>query len=730
MFSKLLEVMRSVLHFEHAAVLMGHDDGKLHPVAYTSPLFENTQWEPQKLFQRVFSGIPVAAFSIRVVAEWQNQPRELIDCTNSALHAPLRSGESPAMLVCTHSKPAFFSNEHVNIAGRFAPLAAQALITAEASELAFRQRLLKEEKKAIEERNTLLQEARDKALEASRMKSDFLANMSHEIRTPMNAIIGMTGLALQGEMGSKERNFVEKAHRSAESLLGIINDILDFSKIEAGKLDIEAIDFDLEEVLDNVSNLVGLKAEDKGLELLFRISPDIPRQLIGDPLRLSQVLINLGSNAVKFTDTGGEVVVEIAQKASDEQGILIQFSVRDNGIGMTEEQLSKLFQSFSQADTSTTRKYGGTGLGLAICKRLTEMMGGEIGVDSEYAQGSTFTFTVRLRQQADQRPAKKTAITDLSSLHALVVDDNATARQILVELLARLGIAVTQASSAAEAIAHLEQADSHSPSDIVLMDWRMPGMDGISAASAIQKNPKLRHVPTIVMVTAYGREEAQQAAQGLQLGGFLTKPVTSSTLLDTLLGALGHQTTRSGHADNRQEKLNKSSRQLRGAHLLLVEDNEFNQELAYELLTRHGIRVEIANNGQESLDALEQRHFDGVLMDCQMPLMDGYEATRLIRAQDRFKGLPVIAMTANAMVGDKEKVLAAGMNDHIAKPINVNDMFNTLAKWIKPAQPAEFDQAPCAEVQERQPPSQGLPEFQHIDAVRGAKGVGGSEQVY
>ncbi|NRR30180.1 response regulator [Oxalobacteraceae bacterium] len=529
--------------------------------------------------------------------------------------------------------------------------------------------------------------ARELAMEATKAKSDFLANMSHEIRTPMNAIIGMSHLALQTSLDKRQRNYIEKVHRAGENLLGIINDILDFSKIEAGKMTMETIDFRLEDVMDNLANLVGMNAEDKGLELLFNAAPDLPTALRGDPLRLGQVLINLGNNAVKFTDKG-EIVIGVEKTADDGTGagIELHFWVKDSGIGMSEEQCGKMFQSFIQADASTTRKYGGTGLGLAISKNLVALMQGRIWVESKLGEGSTFHFNARFDVQEVPHPRRMFRADELLGVRVLVVDDNATAREILSSMARSFGLEVDVALSGQEALRMVKQADHQKLYyDLVLMDWKMPVMDGVETIQQLRAEA-LEHVPMVIMVTAYGREEAMGSAEsrGVRLNSVLTKPVTPSSLLEAIGEALGKGELVVTRAVTTSEIHSDAMAQLAGTRLLLVEDNNMNQELALDLLRSANIEVVIANNGQEALDILGQDGgFDGVLMDCQMPVMDGYTATRELRKNPAFKDLPIIAMTANAMAGDREKVLEAGMWDHIAKPLNVGLMFSTIAKWLK-----------------------------------------------
>jgi len=536
----------------------------------------------------------------------------------------------------------------------------------------------------VSERTSELVEARKKAESASKAKSNFLAHMSHEVRTPMNAIIGLSQLMLKTQLNKRQRDFMEKVLSSSDVLLNTLNDVLDYSKIEANKLTLDYTPFDIRDVLRRVTNISAYKAQYKGVELLLDIDQKVPFQWIGDPIRLGQILINLASNAVKFTEQG-EVIIRVKLLEQHNQQSTLRFSVIDTGIGIEQERINLLFTPFMQMDSSITRKYGGTGLGLAISRQLTELMGGRIWVESQLNVGSQFHFTCKLTLNDSEKTPLMPFHNRLKGMRALVVDDNAMAREVLADILTSLGLEVTTVADGYAGIDELEKACSkQTPYDVVFLDWNIPGINGVETASKIERNVHITKPAAMLMVTAYDVDKFESDAHNVNIKKIISKPVDASCIHDNLVEIFFQEKTSRTCAQKRELNLNNSLdlSALRDKKVLIVDDSILNREVASEFLLDVGIQVSTANNGQQALDMINQYHYDLVLMDVQMPVMDGLTATKQLRKNPLHKQLPIIAMTAHASADDYRRSLDAGMNDHLNKPIDHQLLYLTVTRWI------------------------------------------------
>jgi signal transduction histidine kinase/CheY-like chemotaxis protein len=543
---------------------------------------------------------------------------------------------------------------------------------------------LTEQRTELLELTSQLNVAKGAAEVANKAKGEFLANMSHEIRTPMNAMLGLTYLLGKSNLSTRQVDYVRKIESSGKSLLGIVNDILDYSKVEAGKLELESVNFRLDELLHNLATTLSVNAQDKDLEILFSIDRDVPTELKGDPLRLQQVLINLTGNAIKFTEKG-EIILSVKTNQKSLSEIELCFAINDTGVGMTTQQIEGLFQAFSQADSSTTRRFGGTGLGLTISRRLVNLMGGDITVESSPGTGSEFKFTVVLALPKEPIAAPKAGLVTLpANLRMLVADDNTTAREIAASIGCSFGWKVSTVSSGADAVALTEQAlADHNQFEVALIDWKMPVLDGIETIRRIKAMAPEGLAPLCILLTAHTPDALKRLENHPDdlLDGFLVKPITASFLMDAVVSAAQKQSKSPVLSEEEEDELQN---RLAGRTILLVEDNPVNQDVTVEILKAAGAQVDIADNGQIAIEILRANatKYDAVLMDLQMPVMDGYAATAAIREIEELRKLPIIAMTADVLPADRDRSMSVGMNDFIGKPFELKHLFETLERWF------------------------------------------------
>jgi len=570
-------------------------------------------------------------------------------------------------------------------------------------------------------RTVALERARQEAETASRIKSEFLANMSHEIRTPLNAIIGMAGLARKKELSPDLENYIRIINKSARALLGTINDILDFSKIEAGRMEMESVDFRLSKVIGDVTSMFTEKAAEKGIEILVDISDTVPDVVCGDPMRLQQILVNLVSNAMKFTEKG-EIEIRAVRTEEDGSHCRLLFSVRDTGIGIPPDKRDSLFSAFTQADGSTSRRFGGTGLGLTICRKLVELMDGDIWVEGEEGKGSTFHFTAVLSLPDQKEDCTPDTVPDFAGKTVLLAEDNPSSRAVFKKMLESFGFSVAACQSGDEALKAAEEAAGF---DIVIVDWMMPGMDGITLARKLREKSATAASP-FLMITAFGRDEQRREARQAGIEHFLTKPIKRSDFYNAIVDIFSNSRPELFKVEE-----SRPDRSLAGRRVLVVEDNNINRQVAKEILRSYDIICDTADNGAEAVKAVQRQHYDAILMDIQMPEVDGHEATRLIRRIPGMYRLPIIALTAHATVEDRERCLASGMDDYITKPIDQEELMDCLRGWINGRDTArERPHAAMPETADNDAGADAPQSLPGLNVTEGLRRIGGKVEIY